>query len=201
MKVIGLCGGSGSGKAAVSALFLKQGIPSIDTDGIYRELTSKDSACLRALSLEFGEEIISTDGSLNRKALSKIVFTGDGAKSRLTRLNEISHKFILDEARARLTEYQKQGVKAAIVDAPVLFESGFNTECDVIVAVLADKEVRVNRIMLRDGIDRESAISRINSQLTDEWLASHADYVIENNSDLATLENRVCEVARLILNN
>ncbi len=201
MKVIGLCGGSGSGKAAVSALFLKQGIPSIDTDAIYRQLTSKDGSCLRALSLEFGEEIISTDGSLNRKALSKIVFTGDGAKSRLTRLNEISHKFILDEARARLTEYQKQGVKAAIVDAPVLFESGFNTECDVIVAVLADKEVRVNRIMLRDGIDRESAISRIDSQLTDEWLASHADYVIENNSDLAALENRVCEVARLILNN
>ena len=153
------------------------------------------------MSLEFGEEIISTDGSLNRKALGKIVFTGDGAKSRLARLNEISHKFILDEARARLTEYQKQGVKAAIVDAPVLFESGFNTECDVIVAVLADKEVRVNRIMLRDGIDRESAISRINSQLTDEWLASHADYVIENNSDLVALENRVCEVARLILNN
>ena len=126
---------------------------------------------------------------------------GEGMPKICVPIVGVTKEAILDEARARLTEYQKQGVMAARVDAPVLFESGFNTECDVIVAVLADKEVRVNRIMLRDGIDRESAISRIDSQLTDEWLASHADYVIENNSDLAALENRVCEVAILILNN
>ena len=201
MKVIGLCGGSGSGKGTVSGLFLKQGIPSIDTDAIYREITSGDSECLRALSIEFGDEIISTDGSLNRKALSKIVFSGKGAEVRLKKLNEISHQFILDETRSRLSEYEEQGFLTAIVDAPVLFESGFNTECDCVIAVVADREVRINRIMLRDKIDRESAISRIDSQLNDEWLASHADYVIENNSDLVTLESQVSKVANQIMNN
>ena len=73
MKVIGLCGGSGSGKGIVSSLFAKCGIPAIDTDKVYREITSADGPCNQALALVFGSEIISDDGSLNRKALAKIV--------------------------------------------------------------------------------------------------------------------------------
>ena len=200
MKVIGLCGGSGSGKGSVCNLFASYGIPSIDTDAIYREMTSCDSECVRALSEEFGEEIISTNGSLNRKALRAIVFDGKDAEHRLKRLNEISHKFILDEVRTRLKLYSDQGVKAAIVDAPVLFESGFDSECDYIIAVKAPKEIRINRIMLRDGIDRQSALSRIDSQLPDEWIVSHSHYVIENDSDLISLKNKVAKAAELILN-
>ena len=97
MKVIGLCGGSGSGKGVVSSLFDRRGIPAIDTDTVYRELTSVDSPCNRVLSNEFGKEIISTDGSLNRKKLRTIVFTGDDSKLHLKKLNEITHKYILDE--------------------------------------------------------------------------------------------------------
>ena len=199
MKVIGLCGGSGSGKGAVSSLFEKNGIPAIDTDAVYREITSADGPCNKALAEEFGKEIISRDGSLNRKVLRKLVFTGDGADARLKRLNEITHKYILDDARRRLADFENKGCRAAIVDAPVLFESGFDKECDIIISVIADREVRTSRIMQRDNLDKLSAEARIASQLSDEELISRSDIVIENNSDLASLEKRVSEIAKIIL--
>ena len=201
MKVIGLCGGSGSGKGMVSSFFLKHGIPAIDTDAVYRELTSGDSPCLRALTDEFGKEIISTQGSLNRRALAEIVFTGAGADARLKKLNKIAHSFILDETRRRLDNYKSLGCKAAIVDAPVLFESEFDKECDLIISVIAEREVRIGRIVKRDNIDRDSAEARITSQMSNDELISRSNLVIENNSDLSTLEKIVNEIVDLILNN
>ena len=201
MKVIGLCGGSGSGKGVVSSLFESRGVPAIDTDTVYRELTLGDGPCTRALAGEFGKEIISADGSLNRKVLGKIVFTDKDAKAKLKRLNEIAHQFILDETRRRLDIYRNQGYAAAIVDAPVLFESCFDSECDIIISVVADREVRIRRIMIRDNIDRESAEARIDSQLSDNEIILRSDFVIRNDSDLTALDERVCEVAHLILDN
>ena len=194
MKVIGLCGGSGSGKGAVSSIFDDLGIPSIDTDAVYREMTLGDSPCLRALAIEFGDEIISANGSLDRARLASIVFSGEGCDARRRRLNEIAHYFILEETRRRLKEYESLGCIAALVDAPVLFESGFDKECDKIICVLADKDTRVERIVARDGISRQAAKARINSQMSDEELISRCDYVIYNNCDLESLKSSVLEI-------
>ena len=163
MKIIGLAGGSGSGKGAVGKIFADLDIPTVDTDAIYHEITSSDSPCLRALAAEFGAEVISGSGALNRAALAKIVFAGEGAESKRLRLNEITHKFILDEARGRLSELASRGYSLAAVDAPLLFESGFDAECDVIVSVIAPKDERIARIMQRDGITKEAAIARLES--------------------------------------
>ena len=201
MKVIGICGGSGSGKTMISLMFNKYDVPAIDTDNIYREITAADGPCNRALAEAFGSEIISDDGSLNRKALAKIVFTGEGAKNKLETLNKISHKFILDETRRRLSEYELKGKKAAIVDAPLLFESGFDKECDVVISVVADKEIRLKRIMRRDKIDRESAEARINSQLSDDEIIARSDFVIVNSLDTLDLDDQVYRTAKIILNN
>ena len=201
MKVIGLCGGSGSGKGIVSSLFAKCGIPAIDTDKVYREITSADGPCNQALALVFGSVIISDDGSLNRKELAKIVFSGEEADQRLENLNKIAHKFILDETRKRLETYEGEGKWAAIVDAPVLFESGFDSECDIIISVVADREIRLGRIMKRDNLDRAAAEARINSQLSDSEIISRSDFVIDNNSDLKSLEQQVERIAKSILNN
>lgn len=191
MKIIGLCGGSGSGKGTVCEIFSKNQIPAIDTDKIYRELTSADSECLQALKKAFGNDIIASDGALDRRKLATIVFSGTNAASQLEMLNKISHKFILDETRKRLSGFEKNGYKAAIVDAPVLFESGFNEECDILVAVLAKMETRVSRIIFRDGISAENAMQRINSQMSDEELISRCDYIIYNDLDLNALEKEV----------
>ena len=195
MKVIGLCGGSGSGKGIVCLIFSEHGIPSIDTDAVYHQLTSADSACTRKLAAAFGNEILFPDGSLNRQALASIVFSGDDSGEKRARLNEISHKFILDEARKRISSYENKGYSAVIVDAPLLFESGFDSECDLLICVIAEESVRIDRIMTRDSIDYERAMARIASQIKDEILKSKCDIIIENNGDISSLRATVKAVA------
>ena len=121
MKVIGLCGGSGSGKGVVSGIFAAHGIPVIDTDAIYHSLTSAPSSCLDALREEFGEDIIKDD-ALYRPALAKIVFASENAAERRGRLNAISHKFVMDKVHEELSGYSKQGKRLCVVDIPLLFE-------------------------------------------------------------------------------
>ena len=195
MKLIGLCGGSGSGKGTAASIFLKHSIPSVDTDALYREMTSCNSPCLDALSGEFGNSIIRPDGSLDRKALADIVFCGEDSQNKRKRLNEITHKFILDEARVRLEEFRRLGYPAAIIDAPVLFESGFDKECYVTVCVVADKNVRIDRIMSRDGLTESEAIRRINAQISDDDLIKKCNFYIRNDSDIDALS---AEIDRLI---
>jgi len=199
LKVIGLCGGSGSGKGTVAEIFSVFGIPSIDTDKVYHELTSKKTDCLDALVKEFGSDILTEDGILDRRALSSIVF-GDGAAAvRRQTLNKITHKFVLDRAREILRDFELMGAKAAIVDAPLLFESGFDKECDIIIAVVADMKVRIDRIMLRDGISENAATLRVKTQLPDDYLSSRADYVINNSGSFDEVERSVSEIAEKIL--
>ena len=162
MKVIGLCGGSGSGKGTVSSILKKHGIPSIDTDAVYREMTSGDSPCMQAL---------------------------------------IAHSFILDETRKLLDEHRSAGYAAAIVDAPVLYESGFDSECDEVVCVVADTDVRVRRIIQRDGISLDAAMKRIQNQMSNEELISRSRYVINNNGNLEELSSEVDKLAKIILEN
>ena len=200
MKIIGLCGGSGSGKGTVSVLFAEYEIPSIDTDKVYHELTASESSCLIALINEFGNEIISKEGSLDRKKLGRIVFSGEDSHKKLKKLNEISHKYVLDETRRRLDFLREQGYKCAIVDAPVLFESGFDKECDLTVAVLCDKEMRISRIISRDNISYEAASARIRSQISDEELVKRCNFIIYNNSDLDALKQEVKKTVNHIFN-
>jgi dephospho-CoA kinase len=196
MKVIGLCGGSGSGKGAVSGIFAEIGIPSIDTDAVYREMTLSDSPCMRALRREFGEEVVNSLGGLDRTRLASIVFSDP---TRLEKLNKIAHSFILDEARRRLAEYRDKGFAAAIVDAPVLFESGFDSECDEIICVVADRETRIARIMSRDGISYDAAEKRIASQMKDEILISKCDHVIYNNADIESLREGILSLKNKLI--
>ena len=196
MKVIGLCGGSGSGKGAVSKIFLEIRIPSIDTDAVYREMTLSDSPCMRALRQEFGDEVVNSLGGLDRTRLGSIVFNDP---SRLKILNKIAHSFILDETRRRIAIYKDKGFPAAIVDAPVLFESGFDNECDEIICVVADREIRTCRIMSRDGITRDAAEKRIASQMPDEILISKCDHVIYNNSDIESLREQILSLKNKLI--
>lgn len=199
MKVIGLCGGSGSGKSTVSQIFLERGIPSVNTDAVYHDLTSRKSPCLDALVSEFGEEILNENGALDRRALSKIVFSGDASSENRRKLNLISHKFVLDATRDILKAFKKDGAKAALVDAPLLFESGFNKECDAIIAVIADEKTRISRIIARDNITENAAKLRINSQLSDAYLQENSDYVIDNSGDISETENAAIKVLNKII--
>ena len=189
MKIVGLCGGSGSGKGAVGQLFEKHGVPVIDTDAVYHELTSARSECIDELVLAFGNSIIDENGALNRPALGKIVFSS-GASDKLQLLNKITHKHILLKTREMLGNFSERGFSMVVVDAPLLFESEFNKECDIIVSVIADKNTRVERIMSRDKISEDVARRRIATQLGDDFLIANSDFVIRNDSTLSELAEK-----------
>lgn len=196
MKVIGLTGGSGSGKGYVSKLFEAAGVPALDTDMVSRIVTAPGSPCLAELTERFGESILLPGGKLDRRRLAEIAF----ADPKLTgALNSITHRHILAYCRDWLEQRRKEGYAAAIIDAPLLYESGFDAECDAVVAVVADRELRIARIMARDGITRAQAEQRLARQHDDGFFRAHADFVIENNytesnPDCGSLERRVREV-------
>ena len=193
MQVIGLTGPSGAGKGIVGALFASYGIPVLDTDAIYHELLIPPSACLEELVNAFGETIRNQDGTLNRTELGKIVFSDHDA---LHRLDEISHRHIMAEVRRRISALQNIGTPAVILDAPQLFEAHAEQECNIIVAVLADPEIRLARIMARDGISEEAARRRMKSQLPDAFFREHANIIIENQADPEALRPEVLAVMR-----
>ena len=191
IKVIGLCGRSGSGKGYVCERFFRLGIPSIDTDKVYREiLDCRDSECLSELTLEFGEGILK-DGSLDRRALAQIVFA-KGNEKKLERLNEISHKHILKETRSMIDEYSKKGVGAVIVDAPVLFESGFDTICDITLCVTAPDSVCIERICKRDNRSEEEAKSRLASQKSAKELRNLCSFEIVNDG-ISDIDSQIAD--------
>lgn len=199
MVIIGLAGGSGSGKSLVTELFSELGFFGIDTDLVYREITSSPSECLKALSEEFGTDILTPSGALDRRRLAEAVFMSEGAEERRMKLNEITHKYILDEVRKIISSLDVR-YRGAIVDAPLLFESGFDRECDATVSVIADIELRIKRILLRDGVSEGEARRRIASQKSDEELKSLSDYIIVNNGNGDELRASVLRIAEEILN-
>ena len=196
MKVIGLCGGSGSGKSVVSAAFAKRGFIAIDTDKVYRDLTDRKSHCLDELVCVFGGDILTEFGALNRAKLRDIVFAD---REKLKQLNSITHKYILGEVRSIISDAEKQGALGALVDAPLLYESGFDTECDYVVAVVADRKNRIARIMKRDNITELQATARIDSQIPNGELISKADFVIVNDRETQDIDDQVSKITRQII--
>lgn len=177
ITVIGLCGRSGSGKGYVCRSFAALGVPFIDTDAVYRSITeTADSACLNELRREFGDRV-ADDCGLNRKVLSAIVFSD---KSKLEKLNSVTHKYILEKTLELISEFEKNGGFAVIIDAPVLFESGFDAVCDICVCVTCDDKTRIKRITERDGITVNAAKARLSSQLSDSELKERCDFEIVN---------------------
>lgn len=193
---IGLCGQSGAGKGYTAALFAKKGIPSIDTDSVYRELTASAatlSPCMEALCAAFGKETALADGSLNRAYLRTQVFGAEN-REKLALLNRITHRFILAETERRADELGRQGADFVLIDAPLLYESGFDKKCAAVICVTAPLALRLARIEKRDGITAEAAMARIRTQLDEDTLTSRADYVIINDGNTETLETQVTEV-------
>lgn len=199
--LIGLCGRSGTGKGYVCLKFAALGIPSVDTDAVYREMTAPSSVlspCMQELAEAFGPGVVQEDGSLNRSTLSAIVFS-DGGEEQLRMLNQITHKHILARTVQIAEEYAGDGAPAVIVDAPLLFESGFDARCVCTVCVTAPAEVSVQRIVQRDGISEEAAHRRLASQLPAEELIRRCDYHIENGLNCPDLDVQVRRIADSIL--
>ena len=193
MLVIGLTGGSGVGKGCVSRSLLRYGIEAIDTDQTARSVCEKGSPCLNELVTAFGDGILNSDGTLNRPALAALAFSD---VERHKTLNKITHFHILNQARIWLDGPRKAGKPAAVVDAPLLFESGVDGECDVIIAVTAPRDQRIKRLLARDSVSLEAIELRLSKQKDDGFYTEKADFVIENNGSLEEIDRRVDEIVR-----
>lgn len=184
MRIIGLTGGSGTGKGTFAALLREKGAGWVDADAVYRRLCTENRDMLRELDVAFGG-VLDETGALDRPKLASIVFADP---DKLARLNQITLPYIraasLDEMRAQ------GGCPFVLYDAPTLFEVGADDLCERIIGVLADTEVRVKRIMARDGLDETAARARIGAQPDADFYRTRCDYVVENNGGIADLQQQ-----------
>ena len=178
MLIIGLTGTTGSGKGYVSALLGEYGFYTVDTDAVTHELYG-GGECARAVADAFGD-VLDEGGAIDRVKLGSIVFAD---KEKLLLLQSIVYKYILGRTDEIISERLALGDRAVVVDAPMLFESGFDKKCDIVIAVTADREIRLDRIMKRDNISREKALARMNSQMSDGLYESKSDFVIKNGGE------------------
>ncbi len=190
MKIIGITGGSGAGKTTVCAELKKYGAVIVDADKISKEITKKGSPALGEIEKAFGKQYILPSGELDRKALGKMVFSDD---SKLELLNKITHKYIYLKMEEKIKNAQSRVV---VLDVPLLFGTDFPFRCDLTVAVVADREERIRRIVARDGITREMAEARIKNQMSDDEYRELADICFENNGDTQKIKafaKEICE--------
>ena len=185
---VGLTGGIGAGKSTVAALLEERGAAVTSADEVSRDVVSPGSAGLAAVVAEFGEDILASDGSLDRSALGRVVFSDD---LRRARLEEILLPLIAAEAWARMETVPAGQV--AVYDVPLLVEGQMQDLFDLVIVVEAQLEVRLERLAAR-GMTRDEALARIAVQATDEERRAVADVVVSNSG---ALEDLSAEVDRL----
>lgn len=192
VMVVGLTGQTGAGKSTVSKVFAANGFAVINADGVARKVVDKGTECLGEIEDLFGSKVLNSDGTLDRKALSDIVFSD---KKKLEMLNTITYPYITGEILREIREHSVMGEKLILLDAPTLFESRADDFCELIISVLADADTREKRIIKRDGLTSEQARKRMSSQLDEDFFISRSDYIINNNQSIETVNEISKEVS------
>jgi len=187
MKIIGLTGGIGSGKSTIASLLAGLGAVIIDADKIGHEVLDADIKAHEQVVAAFGKQILNPDGSVDRRELGKIVFADRKA---LSRLNLIMHPQIYRVVKAELEQYKKQGVKAVVIDAPLLIEASWTTMVDSVWVVTAT-EANVIKRLEKTGLSRDETMLRIHSHLTENERIRVADVVINNDYSSDELKQKV----------
>ena len=172
--VIGITGGSGGGKTTVSKVFEEAGFKIIDADEVAHKVMSKGSECLKEVIDAFSDEYLNYDGELDRKKLGSLVFN---SPEKLELLNTITHKHIIREIKSKVCE-------KTVIDAIGLFDTELYKLCDSTIFVYCPEEIRVKRIMAREGITEEYAKNRINAQRSDEYFKEKADFTVVNDGKI-----------------
>ena len=188
MYKVGLTGGIGSGKSKVAEFLRDREVAIYDSDSRAKELMMSNEELREALIAEFGQECYTADG-INRAWLAQRVFNNE---AELARLNAIVHPAVMRDF-AEWAEVQEGNY--VVLESAILLEAGLENHVDVVVAVMAPKELRLERAMLRDGAKREQIEERMRNQMSDEERTDRAKYAIVN-IDLEELEEDVEQLHR-----
>ena len=194
MLVLGLTGNIGCGKSSVSTIFMENNIKVVDADIVARQIFD-DKNLLNEVFSTFGKSIRNQDGSLNRRTLGNIVFNDD---EKLILLNNLTHPKIKQKILSKVEEYKNQGEKIVVIDAALLIEDDYIPYIQKLILITCRKEIQINRIIARDNCTKEEAISRINSQMSQEERVKFADYIIDNSNSFEELQKKVLELISVL---
>lgn len=173
--ILGLTGSLGSGKSFVADCFRDLGVPVIDADALAREETAPGSSALDDIRAEFGQDVFQPDGSLDRAALARIVFSDS---SRLSALEAILHPRVRRREEELIALHR--GEPLVVLEVPLLFETGAQALCDRVLSVTADEAVRRARLVQDRGMSEDQIRLRLSRQMPQDEKDRRADFVIDN---------------------
>lgn len=179
--VVGLTGGIGCGKSEAASYLKTLGAAHVDADAISRALTAEGGAALPEIRRVFGEAAFNEDGSLDRCNLGKLVFGNEPARRAL---EAIIHPLVQREMLERMDEAWKAGATVVILDVPLLFETGMDALCDETWTLSLDRDKQVERVVVRDGLTREQAEARVDSQMPVDERNARATYTIDTDQPI-----------------
>ena len=192
MLRVGLTGSIAVGKSFVASVFAELGCHVLDADQTAREVVLPGSPGLRAVAQAFGEDVLSTDGTLNRAQMAALVFADEAKRQQL---NHLLHPFIIARQDEILREWEKEDPNGiGIVDAALMIESGGYRRFDKLIVVLCRPEVQLERLMLRNGLSLEEAQRRVAAQMPQEEKQKFADYLIDTSDGFEPARKRAAEV-------
>lgn len=197
MKIVGITGPTGAGKTTALRAVIALGGCVIDCDQVYHQLLEENAAMRNELTERFGRGILDSEQRLDRKKLGALVFQD---KALLADLNAITHRYVRQRVEELLCAARTEGRPLAAVDAIALIESGLGELCDAVVGVLAPPEVRVRRIMARDGISEDYARMRVKAQQDDAFFRTNCTAVLENTGEEAAFARQATALFEKILN-
>lgn len=189
MTIIGITGPTGAGKTTALREIEKLGGAVIDCDAVYHDLLERDIALQGMLESAFGP-LRDASGAIDRKKLGTIVF---GDPEKLAKLNTIAQTATVRRTQELLSEYRAKGRKLVAIDAIALLESSLAKLCDATIAVIAPQEVRVQRIMAREGISEDYAWARVRAQRPDQFFAEGCAHILYNDCGTAEEFSRKAE--------
>jgi len=190
MKRIGITGGIGSGKSEVTDYLREKGRTVIDADEVAREAAMPGEPAMLQLREEMGDDVFNDDGTLDRQELARIMFSNPIA---LMTVNEIFHGDIKERIEKHARACEEKGDKEIFLSIPLLFETDAAWMADETWLITADEDVRVRRVLERDGMTEEDVRARMASQMPDEQKREKADFIIENNGTIAELREKLEE--------
>jgi len=191
---VALTGGIAAGKSAVSDRFAALGIDIVDADIAARAVVAKGSTCLQQIVDEFGASMLLPDGTLDRRQLRERVFSNPGARDKL---ESITHPLIRDWMREQANKAESA---YALLVIPLLASSPHYHWVDRVLLVTAPAELRIKRLMSRDGVSEAQALAALSAQATDAERLAIAHDVIDNGGDIGVLDQAVAALHQQYLN-
>lgn len=189
--IIGLTGGIGSGKSEAAQYLASLGAAHVDADAISRALTAPGGAALEEIRRVFGDGAFHEDGTLDRARLGACVFGSEPARRAL---EGILHPLVQREMMRRMDAAAADGAKIVILDVPLLFETGMDALCDETWALYVGREMQISRVITRDGLTREQAEARVDSQMPTDERNARATHAVNTDQPV---ERTRAELAQL----